>query len=392
MRYLYARCNPPDATPAQDLTMKSRPTATLNLFKRTWLARAMAALLVGSAFAAAPHANAGVFLSVNIAPPPLPIYEQPPLPGPGYFFTPGYWDYASDGGYFWVPGTWVRTPYEGALWTPGYWGWNNNAYVFNEGYWGLHIGYYGGINYGFGYTGIGYYGGYWGHGRFFYNSAFNRFGGVHITNVYNRPYNEVNNNHFSFNGPGGVDRRPTGEELTFAHERHTGPGRDQMQQRELARHDESLRASVNHGTPAVMATPRAGAFAHGDAKAAPRAEANRANEHRGTEAHARSHAEAATAHSSHAAANSHIILQHHTHATQPTHASHASAEHRMAPQHHQPAHVAEAHGARPMPAMHSEGPRQNAGPRMQAPRQEGPRGGGERRPAGGEKPKDKDHH
>ncbi len=34
---------------------------------------------------------AGVFVSVNIAPPILPVYEQPLCPGDGYIWTPGYW-------------------------------------------------------------------------------------------------------------------------------------------------------------------------------------------------------------------------------------------------------------------------------------------------------------
>jgi hypothetical protein len=187
--------------------MHSLASTTSHLPKRSWLASVIVAVLAASALTVAPHAQARVFVSVNIAPPMLPVYEQPAMPGAGYMWTPGYWAYGG-AGYYWVPGTWVMAPYSGALWTPGYWGWNNNAYIFNQGYWGLHIGYYGGINYGFGYGGIGYFGGYWGHGHFFYNQAYNRFGGVHITNVYNRAeINHGGENHFSFNGPGGADRR-----------------------------------------------------------------------------------------------------------------------------------------------------------------------------------------
>jgi hypothetical protein len=233
---------------------------TLSLPRRRWLASAITALLTASALALSPHARARVFLSVNIAPPLLPVYEQPPIPGPGYEWVPGYWAYG-ESGYYWVPGTWVLAPYTGALWTPGYWGWSNNAYVFNEGYWGLHVGYYGGINYGFGYTGIGYYGGYWNHGVLFYNSAFNRFGGVRITNVYNRTViNNVTVNRFSFNGPGGVRRAPTRQELAFSRERHFAPLTTQVRQRELASRETSLRASVNHGSPPILATARAGSM------------------------------------------------------------------------------------------------------------------------------------
>src|SRR2546427_3949494 len=87
--------------------------------------------------------------------------------GEGYIWTPGYWAYG-DYGFFWVPGTWVLVPEPGLLWTPGYWGWADDIFIFHEGYWGPYVGFYGGINYGFGYVGVGYQGGYWNRGVFFY--------------------------------------------------------------------------------------------------------------------------------------------------------------------------------------------------------------------------------
>ena len=113
-----------------------------------------------------------VFISVNFAPPVLPVYEQPACPEDGWMWTPGYWAYDYDiSDYYWVPGTWVPAPYEGALWTPGYWGWGNGVYVWHPGYWGDHVGYYGGVNYGFGYFGIGFVGGMWRGHDFVYNTA-----------------------------------------------------------------------------------------------------------------------------------------------------------------------------------------------------------------------------
>ena len=85
-------------------------------------------------------------------------------------WTPGYWAYGDDG-YYWVPGAWVPAPYVGALWTPGYWGWGDGLYPWHPGYWGPHVGYYGGVNYGFGYGGIGFAGGLWRGGFFAYNTA-----------------------------------------------------------------------------------------------------------------------------------------------------------------------------------------------------------------------------
>ena len=116
----------------------------------------------------------------------MPDYDQPPDPGDDYIWTPGYWAWSPDG-YYWVPGAWVEAPYEGALWTPGYWGYWNNSYGYYPGYWGQYIGYYGGIDYGFGYTGYGYQGGYWGGGHFNYNRSVNNVNISVVHYVYNRP-------------------------------------------------------------------------------------------------------------------------------------------------------------------------------------------------------------
>ncbi|HMF54398.1 MAG TPA: YXWGXW repeat-containing protein, partial [Edaphobacter sp.] len=122
---------------------------------------------------------AGVIISVNSAPPALPVYTQPLCPGDGYLWTPGYWAYGP-AGYYWVPGVWVRPPAVGVLWTPGYWGFSSGAYIFHAGYWGPHVGFYGGVNYGFGYGGAGYEGGYWRNGAFAYNRTVNN---INVTNV-----------------------------------------------------------------------------------------------------------------------------------------------------------------------------------------------------------------
>ena len=100
-------------------------------------ALAFAALL----FAGLPLASSSAFVavSVGIAPPAIPIYQQPYCPTEGYLWTPGYWAYANFG-YYWVPGVWVAPPRVGVLWTPGYWGYNGGQYIFNEGYWGPTVG------------------------------------------------------------------------------------------------------------------------------------------------------------------------------------------------------------------------------------------------------------
>jgi len=119
--------------------------------------RALLPALLVLAMLAVPSAPSkaavAIGISINLAPPPLVVYDQPPIPGPGYIWTPGYWAWGPDG-YYWVPGTWVYPPVVGVLWTPPWWGWVGGAYVFHVGYWGPHIGFYGGINYGFGYFGV----------------------------------------------------------------------------------------------------------------------------------------------------------------------------------------------------------------------------------------------
>ena len=223
------------------------------------------ALMLGAAIPAyltvPAQAQLSVDVSVEIAPPPLPYYEQPIIPAEGYIWVPGYWAWdASDADYYWVPGTWVQPPQPELLWTPAYWGWVGGRYVFQPGYWGREVGFYGGIDYGFGYTGDGYYGGHWDHGAFFYNRAVNNITNVRITNVYSQTV-VVNNavNRASFNGGnGGTAARPTPQQETFARERHVEATPAQRQHVEAAGKDRALFSKQNHGEPAVAATARPG--------------------------------------------------------------------------------------------------------------------------------------
>ncbi len=205
---------------------------------------------------------AGVFVSVTVAPPVMPVYAQPPCPGDGYIWTPGYWAYGPDG-YYWVPGTWVMPPTVGVLWTPGYWGWNEGVYVWHAGYWGPHIGFYGGVNYGYGYFGNGYDGGYWRGRTFFYNRSVNNVT-INSVHIYNKTViNNVNVNRVSYNGGrGGINARPTREQEGWARERHFEPTRMQTQHEHAAGGNRESYASQNHGRPPVAATARPGEF-HG---------------------------------------------------------------------------------------------------------------------------------
>jgi hypothetical protein len=211
-------------------------------------------ILAGFLFVALTSASsyAQVGVSINFAPPVLPVYEQPPCPVAGYIWTPGYWGWG-DGDYYWVPGVWVAPPSVGVLWTPPWWGWNNGAYVFNEGYWGPTVGFYGGVNYGYGYSGNGYWGGRWEGNAFRYNTAVTRVNTniVHNTYVDRSVVNkQVNANRASFNGPNGVKAEPTAEQkAAAANAKKMPPTSQQLARQQAASKDQNLRASVNKGNP-----------------------------------------------------------------------------------------------------------------------------------------------
>src|SRR5271156_3629470 len=212
-------------------------------------------LLSALALMVAPAASVAQTLIIRVAPPELPVYEQPEIPAYGYIWAPGYWSYGPDG-YFWVPGTWVQPPSVGLLWTPGYWGWHDGVYGWNAGYWGPHVGCYGGVNYGFGYGGVGYEGGRWDNGVFAYNRTVNNFGSVTITNVYEKTVIvDPNATRVSFNGgSGGTAVRPTLEQEAAAHEQHVAAIPAQLQHERTASANKALLASENHGQPTIAAT------------------------------------------------------------------------------------------------------------------------------------------
>lgn len=229
--------------------------------------RMMTALLLTLVFTAGPATmRAQISITVTTAPPALPVYEQPPCPEDGWMWAPGYWAYDDDG-YYWVPGEWVPAPYEGALWTPPWWGWEGGRYRFHEGYWGNDVGYYGGIDYGYGYMGEGFVGGQWRDGRFAYNTAVMRVNPTVVRNVYVdrtivRERTVPNERHIAYNGgPGGIRHDPTPIERRGMSGRHTALTSVQQQQIQAARADRSSYARANGGRPqrVVVARPESGA-------------------------------------------------------------------------------------------------------------------------------------
>jgi hypothetical protein len=231
--------------------------------------RSLLFTLVLLAISAASSAQISVGVSIRIAPPELPIYEQPICPEDGYIWTPGYWAYG-DEDYYWVPGTWVMAPEVGYLWTPGYWGGDGDDYVFHEGYWGTEVGFYGGISYGYGYFGHGYEGGRWDNGHFDYNESVSHVDVSRNHNVYNtRVEDNSRGNRVSFNGGnGGRTERATSQEEAAGRGHHFAPVAAQTQHVESARANPELRASANHGKPPIAATAKPGAFKDSGAVAA----------------------------------------------------------------------------------------------------------------------------
>ena len=234
---------------SESMTISSKP------FFAACFVTAIAALALGSS-----SAFAQMSVSIDVAPPPLPVYEQPACPGDGYLWAPGYWAY-SDYGYYWVPGTWVQPPEAGLLWTPGYWGFDGNNYVYYPGYWGNEVGFYGGINYGYGYGGDGYGGGRWQDGHFFYNTAVNNVNPGSIHNRYADASFSRNAGDVSFNGGnGGVQAQPTAQQQQFASQRHIPATSVQVAHVRAASLDRGQLASSNGGKPATMAAASAKSY------------------------------------------------------------------------------------------------------------------------------------
>jgi WXXGXW repeat (2 copies) len=206
-------------------------------------------------------AQVAVGISVRIGPPALPVYVQPACPGPDYIWTPGFWAWGPDG-YYWVPGRWVLAPQPGLLWTPGWWGFGGGVYIWHPGYWGRHVGFYGGINYGFGYFGTGFVGGEWRGDHFAYNRAVTNVNINIVRNVYvNRNYRRYSTTRISYNGgPHGINARPTREQQQWDRERHFDRTAEQDRHETQARDNRAFRYSDNHGRPPMGATQRPGEF------------------------------------------------------------------------------------------------------------------------------------
>lgn len=203
--------------------------------------------------------------AIDVPPPPLPVYAQPPCPGEGYLWTPGYWAYS--GGYYWVPGTWVLPPQVGLLWTPGYWAFADGVYLWHAGYWGRRVGFYGGVNYGFGYDGVGFVGGRWDGDTFVYNRYVTNVNEHHIRHTYfdregrGEHHDREHHDRVSYDGGrDGISARPTREDRIARREPHLPPTYSQREHLRTAAHHPDLFERANGGHPSIAATPRPGVF------------------------------------------------------------------------------------------------------------------------------------
>jgi hypothetical protein len=274
-------------------------------------------------------AQAFVGISVGIAPPPLPVYAQPACPDNGYIWTPGYWAWDSDAqDYYWVPGAWVLAPEVGYLWTPCWWGWADGAYCFHPGYWGESVGFYGGINYGYGYNGHGYAGGHW-HGHdFYYNRSVSNVNGLAGAHTFSR-HVDTTNSRVSFNGHGGTTAVATLADRRAESGHHLGATSAQNAVLNTAKTDPSQRFSSNHGEPRLTS-----------------ANAHRADSLPGTSASA---ATGATHHDSALTGESRSASEHHAQVASAQHhtaATHNAGVNRTASIQH--SRVAETHAAAPV--------------------------------------------
>jgi hypothetical protein len=192
-------------------------------------------------------------------PPALPVYAMPPAPYPNWQWIPGYWG-CGGSGYYWVPGYWTAPPAVGYYWTPGYWDYVNGAYAWNVGYWAPSVGFYGGINYGFGYFGTGFVGGFWSGGAFNYNTAVVNVNRTVIHNTFvNRGVihgHVVTRSRVSFNGGRhGIHASPTRAQLAARRHAVAQTVAQRTHDRVAARERGQL-ASVNHGRPQIVAVQR----------------------------------------------------------------------------------------------------------------------------------------
>ena len=197
-----------------------------------------ASLVVCSLLAFTPaHAQVDVNISVDVEPPPLPVYDQPPIPEPGYLWVPGYWAWDDDTGYYWVPGTWVLPP------EPEFavdarllvWGWDDGVYVFTPAIGDRRSGSTAASPTASAMTASATRAAIGAGARFTTTTPSTISGGVRIVNVYSKTVVVNNVTNVSFNGGAhGTTARPTPEQIAAGNQRHIPATAEQTRHAEVS--------------------------------------------------------------------------------------------------------------------------------------------------------------
>ena len=257
---------------------------------------------------------------------------------------------------------------------PGYWSNNGyNNYAWNPGYWGVQVGYYGGVNYGYGYYGNGYGGGRWQGNQFQYNTAVSNVNRTYINNVYvnqgayNNSYANASNRVSYNGGQGGVQAHPTVMQRAYSSERHVALTPMQTAHIQTASSDRNMYASVNRGRPAQVAVARPYSANTRPANYAP----VRTQDRQAAQAHVVSHPSSTNVSHATEKAPQHVNTvskapaQPQQHAAQPQPQQHAAQPQQHASQPQQHASQPQQHAAQPQqhaaqPQQHASQPQQHA--------------------------------
>jgi hypothetical protein len=106
----------------------------MNANLRSRLLVAALGVAVLSTAAAPAYSQIGFGITIGRTPPPLRYERRPPMPGAGYVWIDGFWNW-DRGRYVWVPGRWDRPPYAGAYWSHPHYDHYADGWHFHEGHW-----------------------------------------------------------------------------------------------------------------------------------------------------------------------------------------------------------------------------------------------------------------
>lgn len=80
------------------------------------------------------YGGADVGLEVGGPPPAVRVEAGIASPGPGYYWTPGYWDWVN-ADWAWVSGAWVQPPRAHAVWVAPRYDHRRGHWRYQRGHW-----------------------------------------------------------------------------------------------------------------------------------------------------------------------------------------------------------------------------------------------------------------